>query len=76
MDQFLNSIWSENNYSAKVKLLKLAREQRPETQPKDVETFLEAQLSYQLLKETKNTIAIRNSTLEACNLKLRITKNT
>ncbi len=54
MDQFLNSIWSENNYPAKVKLLKLAREQRPETQPKDVETFLEAQLSYQLLKETKN----------------------
>ena len=54
MEEFLNSIWSENNYPAKVKLLKLAREQRPETQPKDVETFLEAQLSYQLLKETKN----------------------
>jgi len=54
MDEFLKSIWSEANYPAKAKLLKLARESRPETQPKDVDTFLEAQLSYQLLKETKN----------------------
>jgi hypothetical protein len=51
MDQFLNSIWSENLYPAKVKLLKLAREQKPETQPKDVEQFLNGQISYQLLKE-------------------------
>ena len=53
MDQFLNSIWSENLYPAKVKLLKLAKEQRPETKPKDVEDFLNGQISYQLLKETK-----------------------
>jgi hypothetical protein len=54
MEEFLNSIWSENNFPAKAKLLKLAREQRPDTQPKDVNKFLDAQLSYQLLKETKN----------------------
>jgi len=54
MDQFLNSIWSENNYPAKAKLLQLAKEQRPDVKAKDVDTFLEAQLSYQLLKETKN----------------------
>ena len=54
MEEFLNSIWSENNYPAKVKLLKLAKEQRPDVKAKDVDTFLEAQLSYQLLKETKN----------------------
>ena len=53
MDQFLNSIWSENLYPAKVKLLKLAKEQRPETKPKDVEDFLNSQISYQLLKEAK-----------------------
>jgi hypothetical protein len=53
MDQFLNNIWSENLYPAKVKLLKLAREQKPETQPKDVEQFLNSQISYQLLKEAK-----------------------
>ena len=53
MDQFLNSICSESNYPAKVKLLKLAREQGPETQPKDVNKFLDAQISYQLLKESK-----------------------
>ncbi len=50
MDQFLNSIWSENNYPAKAKLLQLAKEQRPDVKAKDVDTFLEAQLSYQLLK--------------------------
>ncbi len=54
MEEFLNSIWSENNYPAKVKLLKLAKEQRPDVKAKDVDTFLESQLSYQLLKETKN----------------------
>ena len=53
MEEFLNSIWSENNYPAKVKLLKLAKEQRPDVKAKDVDTFLESQLSYQLLKETK-----------------------
>ena len=54
MEEFLNSIWSENNYPAKAKLLQLAKEQRPDVKAKDVDTFLEAQLSYQLLKETKN----------------------
>jgi hypothetical protein len=54
MYQFLNYIWSENLYPAKVKLLKLAREQKPETQPKDVEQFLNSQISYQLLKEAKS----------------------
>ncbi len=49
MEPFLNNIWSENNYPAKVKLLKLAKEQRPETKAKDVDTFLDAQISYQLL---------------------------
>ena len=53
MEPFLNNIWSENNYPAKAKLLKLAKEQRPETQPKDVNKFLDAQISYQLLKESK-----------------------
>ena len=53
MEPFLNNIWSENNFPAKAKLLKLAKEQRPETKAKDVDSFLEAQLSYQLLKETK-----------------------
>ena len=54
MEPFLNNIWSENNYPAKAKLLKLAKEQRPETQPKDVHMFLDSQISYQLLKESKN----------------------
>ena len=54
MEDFLNNIWIENNFPAKANLLKLAKEQRPDTQPKDVNKFLEAQLSYQLLKETKN----------------------
>ena len=48
MEPFLNNIWSENNFPAKAKLLKLAKEQRPETQPKDVNKFLDAQISYQL----------------------------
>ena len=54
MEPFLNNIWENNNYPAKVKLLKLAKEQRPETKAKDVDTFLDAQISYQLLKEGKN----------------------
>ena len=54
MEQFLTDIYRTNLYPAKAKLLKLAREQRPETKPKDVHDFLDAQLSYQLLKETKN----------------------
>ena len=54
MDDFLKNIWSENNYPAKVKLLKLAKESNPAVKAKDVDKFLDAQLSYQLLKETKN----------------------
>ena len=42
MEPFLNNIWSENNFPAKAKLLKLAKEQRPETKAKDVDTFLDA----------------------------------
>ena len=54
MDDFLKNIWSKNNYPAKVKLLKLAKESNPAVKQKDVDTFLDSQLSYQLLKETKN----------------------
>ena len=54
MEDFLNNIWIENNFPAKAKLLKLAKEQRPQTQPKDVNKFLDAQTAYQLLKEGKN----------------------
>ena len=54
MEDFINNIWIENNFPAKAKLLKLAKEQRPETQPKDVNKFLDAQTAYQLLKEGKN----------------------
>jgi len=54
MDQFLNNIWSENNYPAKTRLLKLAKEANPEVKPKDIDKFLNDQISYQLLKETKN----------------------
>ena len=54
MDQFLNNIWSENNYPAKTRLLKLAKEANPDVKPKDIDTFLNDQISYQLLKETKN----------------------
>ena len=54
MEDFLNNIWIENNFPAKAKLLKLAKEQRPDTKSKDVNTFLDAQISYQLLKEGKN----------------------
>ena len=54
MDQILNNIWTENNYPAKAKLLKLAKESNPAIKAKDVDTFLDKQLSYQLLKETKN----------------------
>ena len=54
MDQFLNNIWSENNYPAKTRLLKLAKEANPEVKAKDIDKFLSDQISYQLLKETKN----------------------
>ena len=54
MDDFLKNIWSENNFPAKVRLLKLAKESNPAVKQKDVDTFLDSQLSYQLLKETKN----------------------
>ena len=54
MDEFLTHLYIENNYPAKAKLLQLARETRPETTPKNINDFLEAQMSYQLLKETKN----------------------
>ena len=54
MDEFLNNIWSENNYPAKTKLLKLAQASNPAVKAKDVENFLNGQISYQLLKESKN----------------------
>jgi hypothetical protein len=38
MDEFLNNIWSENNYPAKTKLLKLAQASNPAVKAKDVET--------------------------------------
>jgi ABC-type glutathione transport system ATPase component len=53
MEDFLTSLYIENNYPAKAKLLQLAKAQRPEVKTKDVNDFLEAQMSYQLLKETK-----------------------
>ena len=39
---------------AKAKLLQLAKQTRPETTAKDVDNFLNGELAYQLLKETKN----------------------
>ncbi len=54
MDQFLNNIWSENNYPEKTRLLKLAKEANPEVKAKDIDKFLSDQISYRLLKETKN----------------------
>ena len=54
LKDFLNDLYSENNYPAKAKLLKLAKETRPETTAKEVNEFLDAELAYQLLKETKN----------------------
>ena len=54
MDDFLKNIWMENNFPAKAKLLKLAKATRPETKPKEVNDYLDKQLSYQLLKESKN----------------------
>ena len=54
MDQILNNIWTENNFPAKAKLLKLAKESNPAIKAKDVDTFLDKQSSYQLLKESKN----------------------
>ena len=54
MEQFLKTVWQNNLYPAKAKLLKLAKEQRPEVKAKEVNDFLDAQMSYQLLKESKN----------------------
>ncbi len=54
MNDFLKGIWENSNYPAKVKLLKLAKESNPAVKAKDVDTFLDSQISYQLLKETKN----------------------
>ena len=54
MEQFLKTVWQNNLYPAKAKLLKLAKEQRPEVIAKEVNDFLDAQMSYQLLKESKN----------------------
>ena len=54
METYLRELWKSNNYPAKSKLLKLAKETRPETKPKEVNDFLDKQLSYQLLQESKN----------------------
>ena len=54
MEDFLTNLYIENNFPAKVKLLKLAKETRPEIKAKDVNDFLDALMSYQLLKEAKN----------------------
>ena len=54
LKEFLDELYSENNFPAKVKLLKLAKETRPEITTKDVNDFLDAELAYQLLKETKD----------------------
>ena len=44
MDDFLKNIWSENNYPAKVKLLKLAKEANPDVKAKDIDNFLDGQI--------------------------------
>ena len=54
LKEFLDELYSENNFPAKAKLLKLAKETRPEVTAKDVNDFLDAELAYQLLKETKD----------------------
>jgi hypothetical protein len=54
LKDFLNELYEENNFPAKAKLLKLAKETRPEITAKDVNDFLDAELAYQLLKETKD----------------------
>ena len=54
MEDFLTNLYIENNYPAKAKLLQLAKQTRPEIKAKDVNDFLDALMSYQLLKETKN----------------------
>jgi len=53
MEEFLKDLYVENNYPAKAKLLKLAKETKPETKKKDIDDFLDAFVAYQLLKETK-----------------------
>ena len=54
LKDFLDDLYESNNYPAKVKLLQLAKQTRPETTAKDVDNFLNGELAYQLLKETKN----------------------
>ena len=54
LKDFLDELYTENNYPAKAKLLQLAKQTRPETTAKDVDNFLNGELAYQLLKETKN----------------------
>ena len=54
MNDFLRDLWEENLYPAKAKLLKLAKETKPETKAKDIDIFLDAQIAYQMLKENKN----------------------
>jgi transposase InsO family protein len=53
MEEYLNKIWIENLYPAKAKLLKIAKESRPEIKANEVNDFLDAKQSYQLLKESK-----------------------
>ena len=55
MENFLRNLYTQNNYPSKAKLLKIAKEQQPTIKAKDINDFLDAQLSYQLLKETKDT---------------------
>jgi hypothetical protein len=54
MNDFLRDLWEENLYPSKAKLLKLAKETKPETKAKDIDIFLDAQIAYQMLKENKN----------------------
>ena len=54
LKDFLDELYTENNYPAKAKLLQLAKQTRPETTAKDVNNYLDSELAYQLLKETKN----------------------
>ena len=55
MENFLRNLYTQNNYPSKAKLLKIAKEQQATIKAKDINDFLDAQLSYQLLKETKDT---------------------
>jgi hypothetical protein len=46
MENFLRLVYTQNNYPSKAKLLKLAKEQLPNIKAKEVNDFLDAQLSY------------------------------